>query len=185
MRAWMNDFLDWLLAHPFGHHEQNARNNHGTAFDLQVVSLALYTGRTDLARMILETYTFDRIKKQINEEGVQPFEVERTRSWSYTTENLRHFFRLMVLSQNLDPEPLLGNQQAVQRILSALDYALPFVCDREPWPYEQVTAWQEEYIEEVLTIAISLFPESKDRYIKALSCLKNAGDSMYLEFLRP
>lgn len=185
MRDWMNEFLDWLLAHPYGHHEQNARNNHGTAFDLQVISLALYAGRKELARMIYETYTFERIQSQIDDNGVQTHEVARTRSWSYTTENMRHFFRLILLSRHLDEDWLLGNQNALQRIHSALEYALPFVCDREPWAYEQVTAWQEEYIEEVLIIAKEIFPQQRERLQKALSCIEQKTDSLFLKFIQP
>ncbi len=187
MRAWMNDFLDWLLAHPHGRHERRARNNHGSAFDLQAVSLALYTGRTHLARIILEEDTMSRIGAHISVDGRQPLEIARTRSWSYTTENLRHFMRLGLLARHVGVELFGYKAETGGSINVALEFALPYVCDREAWPYEQVTAWQTEYIREVLTVAYEVYPEMKGGVDEALQCLGEPAeeDVFFLQFIRP
>ncbi len=55
LRAWFSDFLDWLLTSPLGQDEKNTRNNHALWYRVQVASYALFTGRHNLARSIIET----------------------------------------------------------------------------------------------------------------------------------
>ncbi len=187
LRAWMNDFLDWLLAHPHGRHERRARNNHGSAFDLQAVSLALYTGRTHLARIILEEDTITRIAAHIAADGRQPLEIARTRSWSYTTENLRHFVRLGLLARHVGVDLFGYEGEEGGSIAAALAFALPYVCDPDAWPYEQVTAWQTGYIREVLTVAREMYPHKSDAVEEALRCLGPPPEEFvfFLHFIRP
>ena len=60
----------------------------------------LYTGQHELARRLLER-SRDRVARQIEPDGRQPRELERTRSWDYSIFNLRAFLQLARLGERL------------------------------------------------------------------------------------
>ena len=54
LKAWMNQFLAWLLDSPLGKDEAAEENNHGTWYDAQLTALAIFAGRKNLAVEICE-----------------------------------------------------------------------------------------------------------------------------------
>jgi Alginate lyase len=71
LQGWFNAYLAWLLESPEGRTEAKAQNNHGSWYDVQVASYALFIGKNDIARNILNAFSAKRIAKQI-EPGVRP-----------------------------------------------------------------------------------------------------------------
>ena len=71
---WIADFLTWMQTSPLGQKEAAAQNNHGTFCDVQLAHLALFAGKADLAKQILESPKEGRIAKQIEPDGSQPLE---------------------------------------------------------------------------------------------------------------
>ena len=87
-KAWLVKYFDWLQNSRHGREESNARNNHGTFYDVQAVELALVLGKTEVARNFCDTAITKRIAAQIEADGRQPLELERTASLSYSHFNL-------------------------------------------------------------------------------------------------
>ena len=100
LQEWMRAFLKWMVESPEGQDESKNGNNHETWYDVQVVSLALYTGQRDLARKTLDG-SRQRIGRQIEPDGRQPRETDRTRGYDYSLFNLEAFFRLASLGDRL------------------------------------------------------------------------------------
>ncbi len=139
-RAWLETYLDWLLTSKHGHAESNARNNHGTWYDVQAVELALVLGKVEVAKQICEAAKQKRIALQIKPDGRQPLELARTAALGYSHFNLEALFTLATLSDYVGVDLWhcrLPNGRYALR--TALDFMLPYVTDpTTKWPYQQI-----------------------------------------------
>ena len=102
LQAWFGAYLDWLLTSDHGREEAAQNNHHGTWYDVQVASLALFAGRDEVANEIC-THSFPRrLAAQIEADGRQPLELVRTRSLDYCLMNLTALFDLADLGGRVD-----------------------------------------------------------------------------------
>ena len=139
MREWCAEYLKWLRTSKHGLGEEKKLNNHGTWYDAQVVSLALYTGQNDIARQIIEQVAGRRINKQIEPDGKQPYELARTKSLGYSTGNLRGFFNLATMADKIGIDLWHYESSDGRSIKKALDFLAKHVETGQKWPYEQIT----------------------------------------------
>jgi len=146
LEAWFTKYYDWITASKHGKDEANAKNNHGTWYDVQITSFALFIGRPDLAKKTLESAKLARIAKQIEPDGKQPLELARTKSWSYSTMNLDGMTQLAVLGDVVGVD-LWHYQTADGRsIRKAMEFLYPFAAGEKKWTWEQI----EEFLPEKL-----------------------------------
>lgn len=138
MRAWNEDFLDWLVNSPFGKEESAARNNHGTFMDMQVAGLALATGDKALARRIVRDARTERIDTQIGGDGTQPQELARTRSWHYSTFSLVAHTRLADIGRHVGVDLWDHRGPDGQSLFEAVEYLLPAATANTPWPHPEM-----------------------------------------------
>jgi hypothetical protein len=183
LRAWFAAFTEWLLDSSNGLDERDSVNNHGTAYDLQAAALLWFTGQEARLKDYLSLVTLPRIGAQIERDGRQPKELSRTRTWSYCTENLEHFFKLGLIARKVDIDLFTFHAENGAGLKEALNYLMPYVCDNEAWPHEQATAWQHHFIRNVLSIASGVYDDPA--YVKALECLPVAEADPFPDLLRP
>ncbi|MEQ8849918.1 alginate lyase family protein [Botrimarina sp.] len=138
MRRWCKDYLDWLQQSEKGRFEAQTHNNHGTYYDLQVVSLMGFLGREADARAVLGRAEQSRIASHIRPDGQQPHEIARTRSWDYSVMNLAGLMQLADYGDRLGLD-LWGCEAANGGGLRpALDYLVAFMGKDQSWPHEQI-----------------------------------------------
>jgi len=137
LQAWMQAFLTWLVESDYGKDESKNGNNHETWYDVQVAALSYYTGQTDITRRTIE-HARDAIAAQIQPDGRQPRELERTKSWDYSAFNLRAFFNLATIGERIGVD--LWNYQTAdgRGLRKALDYMVGVAAGDRPWTYEQI-----------------------------------------------
>ena len=102
MQAWTRAFLSWLMESKNGREERGEKNNHGTFFDAQAASLALFVGDSALARTLIGEGGRSRIASQIDAEGKQALEIARTRPLHYSVFNLDAFTMLAEMGASCD-----------------------------------------------------------------------------------
>ncbi|KAF9359383.1 hypothetical protein BGX34_008412 [Mortierella sp. NVP85] len=96
LQRWFTKYLDWLNLSPQANQEKNARNNHGTYFTVQYVSILEFLGRNEEAREVMLDAKQKRIGSQIRKDGAQPHETARPISFFYSTFNLQGLMQLAI-----------------------------------------------------------------------------------------
>jgi hypothetical protein len=142
MRLWCGEYLKWLRTSSHGLGEEKKHNNHGTWYDAQVVSLALFTGQNDLARAILEQVKTRRIDKQIQPDGTQPLELARTKSIGYSVMNLDGFFRLATMGEKIGIDLWHYESSDGRGIRKALDFLASYADPKNKWSYKQIVSFK-------------------------------------------
>lgn len=138
IHSWFGEYLNWLLTSEYGVDEDNYFNNHGTWYDVQVVAIQIYLGKTEDAKNRLENKTKARIASQIEPDGSQPHELARTKSLGYSTMNLRGFLHLANMGQKLGVDLWNFKTEDGRGIIAALDYLYPFATGEKTWEREQL-----------------------------------------------
>lgn len=141
MRDWCSAYLKWLRTSKHGLGEEKQHNNHGTWYDAQVASLALYTGHRDLAQAILRQVKSRRIDKHIEPGGAQPHELARTKSLGYSKMNLDGLFRLAAMAAKLDIDLWNYESPDGRSLKKALDFLAPYADAQKKWNYTQISSY--------------------------------------------
>lgn len=138
VESWFGKFLQWMQESKNGREESRAKNNHGTYYDVQTISFALFVRKIDLAKQIAESAKEKRIALQVEPDGRQPLELERTKAWSYSNMNLDGLMQLARLAENVDVDLWAYQTKDGRSIRAALEYLYPYAIEGRQWTYQQI-----------------------------------------------
>ncbi|HEY8851064.1 MAG TPA: alginate lyase family protein [Gemmatimonadaceae bacterium] len=138
MRAWARDFLNWMRTSRLGHDEETTKNNHGTWYNVQAASLALFVGDSAEARAAVVRGR-DLIGSQIQSDGREPEELRRTRSLSYSVFNVDAHTRLAELARFVGIDLWRYRSPSGGSLRAALLYLAPYTAEGTKWPGQQIT----------------------------------------------
>ena len=168
MINWFELYLQWLLESEKGKEEYNKGNNHGTCYDVQASTFALFTNSNHIARNILSKSGEKRIASHIEPDGTQPKEMSRTKGLSYSTMNLRAMFKLAVLADNIGIDLWNYSSGNSGSIKKALDWLIPYYTEKKEWPYQQIISFNDGRVFELLRMASYYYDISYEQYINDL-----------------
>jgi hypothetical protein len=161
LQTWFAKFLQWMLESEHGRDEAAAKNNHGTYYDVQVASFALFLGKPELAASILQAARQKRIAIQIEPDGRQPLELVRTKSWGYSVGNLSGLMSLATLGERVGVDLWHYETPDGRSIGKALDYLAPFALGERQWPHQQLGGVSKEALFPLLRQAAEHLPDRK------------------------
>jgi|GEM_PF-192374 len=168
-KVWLSTYLNWLLTSKNGRAEAAAKNNHGTWYDVQALELALVLDKNEVVQRIAGAACKKRLAAQIEPDGKQPLELERTAAFGYSQFNLEALFTLATMSEYAGVDlwhcHLANGKEA---LATALDYLLPYIADpSKKWPYDQIKKFKRSVFAPQLRQAALVYHEP--RYEKALA----------------
>ncbi|MBI2418091.1 MAG: alginate lyase family protein [Ignavibacteriales bacterium] len=102
--AWFEAYLQWMFTHPNGIEEQNAKNNHGTCYTMQVAGFAHLTNNDTLLIWCKNRLENILIPNQMAKDGSFPLELERTKPYSYSIFNLDAMVMIAQILSDRFPE---------------------------------------------------------------------------------
>jgi hypothetical protein len=138
LRQWMADYLYWLENDKMAVLEKAKVNNHGTWYDVQQVALLIFLNKNKDAKKILETVKNNRIAVQIEADGKQPDELQRTKALSYSTMNLDAFTNLAYFGKKLNVELWNFKSKNGGSLPQAYQFLKPYAFDSKKWEYNQL-----------------------------------------------
>jgi hypothetical protein len=162
LQQWMRAYLTWLTTSTYGQDEAKNGNNHETWYDVQAVSLALYTGQRDLARTLLDG-SRRRINRQFEPDGRQPRELERTRSFDYSEFNLAAFFNLANLGERVGVDLWNYRSPDGRSLRRGLEFLVPYAAGEKKWDFDQITPFRGSTISDILRRGAAAWSEPKYR----------------------
>jgi hypothetical protein len=161
MTAWFTDWLQWLTTSKIGRGELDAKNNHGTWCAVQAASIALFLGKTEMARDIVSQAREKRIATQIEPDGRQPLELVRTTSFGYSLFNLRALMQLADLGRNVRVDLWHYETKDGRSILKAAEFLARYADPQSGWPYQQIHPANRTDLGAALLQAAAEFPDSQ------------------------
>lgn len=143
LRDWCRAYRSWLAESPQGGRELAARNNHGTAYDLQMLALAAYLG--DL-RCLIDTVrrAQARLLEQLAPDGAQPQEEGRTLSMGYCCFNLQLWVTLAQAAERCGLALARVEAGDGRSLRAGLDRFLAMLA--QGWPGRQIVPFDGERV---------------------------------------
>jgi hypothetical protein len=182
LKGWFRDFLTYLIESEQGKKEQAAPNNHGTFWGVQAATYALYLDDAELAKQIIQKHGPGRIAKQIEPDGRQPEEIERTKAFDYSRFNILAHQDLAMLGSRIGLDVWSYQSEDGRSLRKAIDWMLPFMTAERAWQYKQISPPKLKEAATVLRRAANAYDDPK--YEQAIAKM-NEGASPMTDLLFP
>ncbi len=176
IKDWYKQYLVWLRTSKNGIDEHNAKNNHGIHYDTQTIDYALFTGDLPLAKALL-TASLKRVPVQIETDGQEPLELERTNAYGYSTFNITAWFNVALLGDRAGVDVWNYVTPDGRSIHKALDYLIPYTLDDKPKEHQQIGPYNKEDMYPLLVLAAQKYKDPS--YIKRAEAFSK-NESVYV-----
>ena len=178
LQQWFTDYLNWLLTSEKGIDEGNWHNNHGSWYDVQVAAAALFIGKEEIAKAQVARFK-TRLASQMAEDGSQPHELARTKSWNYSNMNLNAWIQMARLADQVGIDLWNYESPNGRSIELAVEWLFPYAAGEKEWDYKQITPMKFDTTTEVFYWAAKNYPKSKFKLL-ATKLIKTNADGLFL-----
>ncbi len=143
VKQWCREMYEWMVTDPKGLAEGRKRDNHGTSYQLQLLSYATFTGDKEKILAVGEEVR-KLIDKQVKPDGSQPHELRRPFGYTYTSLNLGFLLDICEMIRPYDPDLFSYTSPEGGSIGKALDFAASFLGKsvEDFKPYRETHNWE-------------------------------------------
>jgi hypothetical protein len=143
INRWFADYTRWLTTSRLGLEEMQAKNNHGTCWDMQVAEFASLTGNKKLLHFCRVRFKTVLLPNQMAANGSFPLELARTKPYGYALFNLDALCTVCWILSTPKDNLWQYSTPDGQNMLKALKFMYPFIKDKSKWPYRHdVEYWK-------------------------------------------
>lgn len=133
---WFEQYLSWMLHHPYGITELNELNNHSVCFCVQAAAFATISGSMSVFKLCKEKY-IEYLNRQMAPDGSFPKELARTKPYGYSLFIVDNLTTLAVLIHHQLGGVFEMEGKEKQTLEKALDFIYPYIQDKGRWPYNR------------------------------------------------
>ena len=134
VRKWFAAYTEWMMTHPYGIAERDAKNNHGTCWCTQVAAFAQLTGNADQTAYCKNRFKTVLIPNQEAADGSFPEELRRTKPYGYSIFNLDAMSILVQTLTTKDDNLWTWQLPDGRGMARAVAWMFPFLEDKKKWP---------------------------------------------------
>ncbi len=161
VKKWFAAYTNWMMTHPYGIAERDAKNNHGTCWVAQVACFTELTGDKKLSAYCADRFKTVLIPRQEAADGSFPLELKRTKPYGYSLFNLDAF---AFIAQTLG---LWKWQMPDGRgMAKAMEYMYPYILDKKKWPLPPDVMYDKEWPVRQPSLLFAGLALGKPEYIK-------------------
>lgn len=146
MQNWALQFLNWMQTSKEGTDEMKAKNNHGSWYDAQRLSFAIYLDSLDLAKRIID-HAGQRLDKQMDDKGFFPAEMERTISLHYSAFVMNALVNIAQMADKVGVDFWSYTTPSGKSLEKGFTALRPYFSNEKAWEGEQIKDydWEDGY----------------------------------------
>ena len=139
LQKWFEDFAIWLTTDELGIIESKQKNNHAIAYDTLLLNISLFTENYQRADSIVSNFRKKRLQVLFKkDDGSQPGEQHRTRSYYYSYYNLIHVVDWCKILQSIGINYYVNNRDIIDK---AFKYVESYIDNRQSYPFQEIGNW--------------------------------------------
>lgn len=137
--AWFVAYDRWLDTSEVGEKAKQLENNIATAYLMQRLTYLRMAGKDNSAKILLNNSVKRLINIQFDKDGSQLLENKRTKSWSYNTANLKYWFNIAKIGDDLGIDIWNYNASSNKSIRGGYTYLEKYATGKQKWENKQIT----------------------------------------------
>jgi hypothetical protein len=167
IREWFSSFLNWMMTHPNGIDEMNAKNNHGTCWVVTASSIASLTGNEKVLKFCTERFKTVLLPSQMADDGSFPLELKRTKPYGYSLFNMDALCNAAEILSAPDDNLFEFTTPEGKGIRKGMEFIFPYIADKLEWPYaKDIYIWEEWPVRQTCLLFAGLALKN-EKYISA------------------
>ena len=134
-KKWFAEYLTWLTTSKNGIEERDAKNNHGTCWNMQAAAFAKLTDNRDALKFVADRFRSVIVPGQIEPDGSQPQELRRTKPYGYCLFNLEALTTLCQIVSETGDDLWKFTTPDGRGVARAIEFLYPYMKDKKSWPH--------------------------------------------------
>ncbi|MFO7825356.1 MAG: alginate lyase family protein [Cyclobacterium sp.] len=152
MKEWLGSYGNWLITSKHGKEEAVHGNNHSTWYYTQLIPMMIYSGQLERADSLVQRGIPMIMDRMIAKDGGQPEELGRTRTWDYSTMNLKAMLYFAKGCEYLGRDLWEYKNEEGAGLKEALAFLAPYAKGEKSWEYKQILDLEPEKLKNSLNI---------------------------------
>lgn len=186
-KKWISAFCYWLKYSDIGIEEKNAKNNHGTMYDLLLLVLYDFLDEFDESKALIDAFIVQRVDVQFDQHGAMPKELERTKSKSYALMAFKAMNDFIKMTSKFKGSQLYVKDSYDVKIKHTMELGFDYLIDRlilrqKDWRHQQIQIFDEATLLPLIWYAKNQLQDTRD-LVQSID-EKNIGNDILFVIIR-